>query len=745
MAARTTTTPGMTPRVARLSPPQTRPRRPRLRRVLRWTLWLAVPVVAVGIGGVVGVLYTFANVPLPEKAPTAQAIVFMDRYGHQLTTLAPEENRSEVPVETISPNMKAAVLAAEDRGFYHHGAISYRGLARAAFANVVQRRVAQGGSTITQQYVKNAIPDVGRERTLFRKLKEAIMAVKLEQKYSKDQILGFYLNTIYFGRGAYGVEAAARTYFPKVGHRPETNSRNLTPAQAAFLAGAIRSPEFYSRPENAQSARARRNIVLQNMALQGALTQEQAAKAMAVPLGVSDNRSSPTVSGIARSPAPYFFEKVRQQLVDRLGEQRANLGGFKVITTLDPSMQRAATTAVRQVLTRPGDPEASLVAIDPRSGAVRAMYGGRNYQKQQFNLATDAMRQAGSTMKPFVLEQWLKDGNSVRATFPGPPKIVVDGQQIHNYGGESYGTVDLLKATRDSINTVYMQLIEKAQAPRVAEIAGATGVSDVLSSLEHRPDVTQNPSRAHPSLALGANGVSALQLASAYGTWANRGLHAQPYLIEGIEDLAGRRIQLIDVHGRKFPQRAPPRRVVSAEIADTINGALQGVVERGTGTAAQIGRPAAGKTGTTNDYTDARFVGYTPDLVASVWMGYQDERHKLLNVHGIPQVSGGSLPALMWRDFMSRALSGGPPTPFAQPDPASAGQAQTAAPSTTAAPPKSTAPPTTVPRTTHPPSTTTPPSSTTGITLPSSTVPPKSTRPPGAESEPPTEPPPGGG
>ena len=744
MAARTTTTPGMTPRVARLSPPQTRPTRPRLRRVLRWALWLAVPVVAVGIGGVVGVLYAFANVPLPEKAPTPQAIVFQDRTGHPLTTLAPEENRREVPVETISPNMKAAVLAAEDRGFYHHGAISYRGLARAAFANVVQRRVAQGGSTITQQYVKNAIPDVGRERTLFRKLKEAVMAVKLERKYSKDQILGFYLNTIYFGRGAYGVEAAARTYFPSVGNRPPTNSGNLTPAQAAFLAGVIRSPEFYSRPENAQSARARRNIVLQNMAQQGSLTQEQAAKAMAVPLGVSDKPSSRGSSGIARSPAPYFLEKVRQQLVDRLGEQRANLGGFQVRTTLDPNLQRAATTAVRQVLSRRGDPEASLVAIDPKTGAVRAMYGGRNYQAQQFNLATDAMRQAGSTMKPFVLEQWLKDGNSVRATFPGPPKIVVDGQQIHNYGDESYGTVDLLKATRDSINTVFMQLIEKAQAPRVAEIAGATGVNDLLSSLEHRPNLTR-----HPSLALGASGVSTLQLASAYGTWANGGVHVQPYLIEDIYDLAGRRIELIDEHGSKFGTHKPQqRRVVSPEVANTINGALQGVIERGTGTAAQIGRPAAGKTGTTNDYTDARFVGYTPDLVASVWMGYLDERHKLLNVHGIPQVSGGSLPALMWRDFMSRALFGAPPTPFAPPDPASAGQAPIAPPSTTA-PPRTTAPPTTVPQTTHPPSTTTPASSTTGITLPSSTTPPpKSTiKPPGpgTESEPPTEPPPGGG
>ena len=306
----------MTPRVARLAPP---PKRSRLRRVLRWSLWLAVPVVAVGLGSVIGLFYAFSNVPLPDKVPTSQAIILLDKNGHQLTTLAPEQNRREVPPETISKQMKAAVLAAEDREFYRHGALSYRGVARAAFANIVQRRVAQGGSTITQQYVKNAYANVGRERTVFRKLKEAIIAVKLEQKYSKDDILGFYLNTIYFGKGAYGVEAAARTYYPKVGNRPETKAKNLTPAQAAFLAGVIRSPEFYSKPENARLALARRNVVLRSMVLQGALTPEQGAKAMAVPLGISTEK--PGAAGIAHSPAPYFFEKVRQQLVDRIGQR----------------------------------------------------------------------------------------------------------------------------------------------------------------------------------------------------------------------------------------------------------------------------------------------------------------------------------------------------------------------------------------------------------------------------------------
>ena len=323
-------------------------------------------------------------------------------------------------------------------------------------------------------------------------------------------------------------------------------------------------------------------------------------------------------------------------------------------------MQTAAVAAVKRSLPGSKDPQAAVVAIDPKTGAVRAMYGGRNYQKQQFNLATDAMRQAGSTMKPFVLEQWLKDGYSIKSTFKGPSKIIVDGQEIHNYGDASYGWVDLQQATRSSINTVYMQLIEKAGPARVADIARKTGVNAVLSSNERRPNLTPNP-----SLALGSSGLSTLQLASAYGTWANRGVHLEPYLIEDVTDLAGRPIELNAGNNRSLGRhQLKPVRVVDENVAKTINQTLSGVIQRGSGTAARIGRPAAGKTGTTNDYTDARFVGYTPDLVASVWMGYLDERQKLYNVRGIPAVSGGSLPAVIWRDFMTQATSGSPRDPL---------------------------------------------------------------------------------
>jgi len=700
----------MTPRVSRLERPAPNPRR---HRGLRWALWLVVPVAAVVIGGVVGFVYAFAKVPLPDKVPTAQAIVILNRVGQELATLTPEENRREVPLRDISPAMRAAVVAAEDRDYYHHGAISYRGLARAAVANVTRHRVSQGGSTITQQYVKNAF--VGHQRTLFRKLREAIIAVKLEKKFSKDQILEFYLNTIYFGRGAYGAEAAARTYFPHLkcnaqgrACEPATTARNLTPAQAAFLAGAIRNPEFYSKPRNAHYAVARRNVVLRSMAAQGALTQAVATKATSAPLGVG---APPKPGGIVHSGVPYFLEKVRQSLVDQLGAERVNLGGFRVRTTLDPRMQRAANAAVKRYLGGKGDPLAALVAVDPATGAVRAMYGGDDYKARKFNLATDSMRQAGSTMKPFVLEQWLKEGFSVKSAFKGPAKIVVDGQPIHNFGDESFGWVDLLQATRESINTVYMQLIEKAGPANVAQLAMDTGVGATLSSTEHRPHLDKLP-----SLALGASEVSTLQLASAYGTWANRGVHVQPYVIEDITDLAGEPIRIADVHGQPAERhQVRGRRVVDENVADTVNMALSGVIKDGTGRNADIARPAAGKTGTTNDFTDARFVGYTPNLVASVWMGYDNPHRKLENVHGQRAVSGGSFPALIWHDFMTLSLRGTQPLAFHPPtfDGQALNSTTTVAPATVTLPPTTTEPSSSVPPSSrsHGPKTTWPASS----------------------------------
>jgi len=665
--------PTITPsRAARHAKPESQepPPRSRLRRILRWALWLAVPVLAICAGTVIGLVYAFARVPLPDEVPTAQTIVFLDQSGRrEIGTLTAQENRRVVPLDKIKLHTRQAVLAAEDRDFYEHGAISWRGLARATAANLLRRRISEGGSTITQQYVKNAFPGVGRDRTLFRKLKEAVIAVKLERKHSKDEILEFYLNTVYFGHGAYGIDAAARTYFswPASKGRPakKVTVEDLTPAQSALLAGMIRSPEFYGTKEHAVSAKARRNYILQVMVDRGWLPAKQGQAAIASKLGVN---FEPKRGGIVNSQAPHFLEKVRQYLVDKYGAEAVNMGGFRVRTTLDMTMQEQAKRAVRAVLDRAGDPRAALVAIDPRNGAVRAMYGGKDYKTRQWNYATDSIRQAGSTMKPFVLAQALADGISVESSFDGPAELEVKGRKYHNYDDTNFGWMTLQEATRLSVNTVYIQLMDKLQdgPQRVAALAKRHGLTAELnlgtavkpgkSPLERRPVL-----RPYLPLALGSGDVTTLQLASAFGTWANRGWHQAPHLVQKVVDSNGRVIEQHDY-------RTKGVQVIHENQADTINMVLRRAVESGTGTAARLfDRQVAGKTGTTSDYTDARFVGYTPGLVTSVWLGYDNPKHKLYNLHGLRAVSGGTLPAQIWRNFMVEATRGTPPQPFVEP------------------------------------------------------------------------------
>jgi penicillin-binding protein 1A len=642
-----------------------------------------VPAVAVAAGTVVGLIYAFARVPLPAEVPTAQTIVFLDETGkREIGTLSAQENRRVVKLAKIPEHARRAVLAAEDRDFYEHGAISWRGLARASAANLLRRRISEGGSTITQQYVKNAFPGVGRDRTLFRKLKEAVIAVKLERKFSKDQILEFYMNTVYFGRGAYGIDAAARTYF-------QQRVENLKPGQSALLAGVIRSPEFYGKKEHATSAKARRNYILQAMVDRGWLTAKAGRAAIASKLGVNWSTKR---GGIVNSQAPFFLEKVRQYLVARYGAEAVNLGGLRVRTTLDMGMQRQADATVRRIMNDPKhDPRAALVAIDPRNGAVRAMYGGRSFKSRQWNYATDSIRQAGSTMKPFVLAQALNDGISVNTPYPGPAELIVNGEDFKNYGDANYGMMTLRDATRLSVNTIYVQLMQVVGPKRVAEFARAHGLAAELGGPAD-PKRDPRPLEAPPvlkpvlALSLGSGDVTTLQLASAFGTWANRGIHQAPHLVEKVVDSKGRVLE--DHRGQQGTQ------VIARELADTMNLVLRGAVENGTGTGARLyGREVAGKTGTTSDYTDARFVGYTSDLVTSVWLGFDDPKKKLVNVRGYDGISGGSLPAQIWHDFMDEATRNRPSQPFLLPERLGGQVLNTT----------TTAPPVTVPPTTQPP------------------------------------------
>jgi penicillin-binding protein 1A len=704
-------------RAARHAPP---PERSRLKRVLRWALWLLVPMLAVIAGSLVGLVYAFAKVPVLDRVPAAQTTVFLDRRGAEIGTLSPTENRRIVPLADIPKNMQLAVLAAEDRDFYKHGAISYKGMVRALLANVRNVGVSQGGSTITQQYVKNAYPSVGRSRNLFRKLKEAVIAVKLEKRYTKDQILGFYLNTVYFGKGAYGVDAASRVFF---GNRP---AKKLTLAQSALLAGSIRAPEFYSKKQNFTSTKARRDFVLRVMEERGWITAKQATAAIRTRVRESTKEPS---SGIAESKAPYFLENVRKYLVAKYGATRVARSGFRVQTTIDMGMQRQAAAAVHGVLNRKGDPRAALVAIEPKTGAVRAMYGGSNQAKAPFDYATGALRQAGSTMKPFVLEQALNEGLSANSVFPGPNKLTVAGQEYTNFGEESYGDITLMDATKHSVNTVYVQLAEKVGPRKVAELSLRTGLADLIRNGEKPPGELYDPGHQNrdldsPVIALGPASVSTLQLASAYGTWADQGVHNPAYLVEKVTESGGRVVE-------RHQNRGVP--VVQPNVANTITAALRGVVEGGTATAARLpDRQVAGKTGTTSNSRDARFVGYDSNLVTSVWIGYEnkpgDPPRPLTNIHGIREVTGGSLPAVIWRNFMLEATRDLPAVPFPEPtfDGLVLNSTTTSATTTTTTAP---APPTTVPRHTFPPRTTEPPQPP-STTLPfASTTEPQSTGP----------------
>jgi penicillin-binding protein 1A len=716
MAARppTFTPPSRAPvpsRAARHAPP---PERSRLKRVLRWALWLIVPMLAVIAGSLVGLVYAFAKVPVLDQVPAAQTTVFLDRKGAEIGTLSPTENRRIVPLSDIPKNMQLAVLAAEDRDFYKHGAISYKGMLRATLANLRHAGVSQGGSTITQQYVKNAYPSVGRSRNLFRKLKEAVIAVKLEKKYSKDQILGFYLNTVYFGKGAYGVDAASRVFFD---NRP---AKKLTLAQSSLLAATIRAPEYYSKQQNFTSTKARRDFVLRVMEERGWITQKQAAAA--IQTRVRESTKEPS-SGIAESRAPYFLEKVRQYLVAKYGATRVAQSGFRVQTTVDMSMQRQADAAVHGVLNQKGDPRAALVAIDPKTGAVRAMYGGSNQAKQPFDYATDALRQAGSTMKPFVLEEALNEGYSVNSVFRGPNKLTVQGEEYSNFGRENYGDITLMDATRHSVNTVYVQLAEKVGPRKVAELSLRTGLADAVRNGEKPNELydpqDKNPNLTSPVVALGPASVSTLQLASAYGTWANQGIHNPAYLVEKVTDSSG---QLVERH----QSRATP--IVQPNVANTITAALRGVVDSGTATAARLpDREVAGKTGTTSNSRDARFVGYDSNLVTSVWVGYENKPGQkprpLVHIHGIEEVTGGSLPAVIWHNFMLEATRNLPPQPFPQPTfggmvlNATTTSATTTTATTVAPPPTDTQP-----NRTLPPQTTQPPAPSSTAPVPTTTL-----------------------
>lgn len=582
----------------------------------------------------------------PSAAQTTQ-ILAAD--GTLITTFHAGEDRELVPLEGIPQVLIDAVVAVEDERFWEHSGVDPRAILRAARANAGAQAVVEGGSTITQQYIKNTY--TGREQNLARKIKEASLAIQFEQRHTKERILELYLNSVYFGNGAYGVQAAAQEYFG-------VPVAQIDLPRAALLVGLIRTPSTTDPFKDPEGATARRLLVLERMAQVGKVSDEEAAAAAATPLNL---RTTPEAR---RYPAPHFVEQVRKFLLEneafgKTPEQRRNLvfrGGLRVQTTLDLGLQAQAEKAVSLVLSRPDrDPEAAVVTIDPKTGDVKALIGGRDFfgpsPAAKFDLATQGRRPAGSAFKPFVLATAMKEGISLGTVYRAPSRIVLQtpgggSWPVDNYEGSGGGSLDLVDATVKSSNTVYAQLILDVGAEDAIATAAEMGI--------------RSPLNPYPSAVLGTNDVTPLDMASAYSTLANRGLATPPTFVTRVTDAKGR---VLYEHSRGS------RRVLSSALVADEVAVLQQVVQRGTGEKAKIGRPVAGKTGTGQRWRDAWFVGFTPELTTAVWVGFPDAQRSMVPPTTRIRVTGGSWPAEIWQLYMAAALAQRPITPFPAPPP----------------------------------------------------------------------------
>ena len=636
----------------RSEPAGPRRRRRRIRKLRLLALLGVLGVLAVtafSYGVIVAVSGQLRGLdPFHQKQEQVDGYVYAGDGHTILAVLRGSQSRVLVHSADISPFMKQAIVATEDKRFYEHRGVDIRGMGRALWADIRHKGAVQGGSTITQQFVKNAL--TGNARSVTRKLKEATLAWQLEQKWSKDQILTAYLNTIYFGNGAYGVERAARTYF---GHR----AKKLTLAEAALLAGIPEDPTLYDPVAHPQTAKARRTTVLKLMLAQKIIEPGQFRSAERAPMPKPQNVHLSGVQGLA----PYFGEYVKQQLIVRFGAKKVFGSGFKVDTTINFQLQSLARAAIHKWLPSPNGPQAALVALDPRSGAVLAMYGGNSFHVSQFNLATQGERQPGSAFKPFVLATALKEGISPLTTFVSKPISIFLGNKywyVHNYEGEYLGPIDLAKAITVSDNSVFSQLTKVVGPAEVVQTAKQMGITSKLQS--------------YFGIGLGVEAVNPLEMARAYASFANGGFRVDGSVFgnepRAITTIANQQGDVV------YANKPVSKRVLSPAEDELLTQLLQGVVTSGTGTAAALpDRPAAGKTGTTENYGDAWFVGYTPQLVTAVWVGYPNKLVPMrTEFHGHPVV-GGTYPALIWKSFMESALAAmhAQPETFTPPPPLS--------------------------------------------------------------------------
>ena len=605
--------------------------------------------VAAGIGGSAAVIAYGSSCDLDSLQSVeigSNSFVYAAD-GSLLGSIPAEKNREPVTAGDMSIWVRKATIAIEDRRFLEHNGVDVEGTARAAVANIRAGEIVEGGSTITQQLVRNLY--ISREQTVQRKVKEACLATKLDRARSKEWILTTYLNQVFYGNRAYGIEAASRTYFSKP-------ASDLLVAEAALLAGLTQAPSVFNPFTVPARALVRRNEVLRAMLETGEITPRVYKLAAATKLNL---RRGEVYDAIRE---PYFFGYVRDRLIEEYGPQPVRSGGLKVYTTIIPRYQRLAESAIRDTLDESDDPAAALISISPRTGAIRAMAAiVPNRPKNQFNLLSQARRQPGSTFKTFVLAAAVEQGVNPDSTYyvsapftyrPHPAGNCDDGSWwcVKTYANDYYGWSSIRSATLRSDNSVYAQLTLDVTPEKVADVARRMGVRSQL-------DVK---GAYVPSIGLGSIAVSPLDIASSYATLAAEGVYAEPMAI--------RRVVLDDgtVDTRAGWGKPKRRRAISEGTAAIVTRVLEHNIQSGTGTRAAFGRPAAGKTGTAELNVDAWFAGYTPELATAVWMGYTRAEIPLDSVHGVA-VTGGSFPAEMWRLFMEPALEGREALPFPEP------------------------------------------------------------------------------
>jgi penicillin-binding protein 1A len=642
-------------------PARGRPRLKRLRLLCILFAVLLLGLVSFVFGMFMAVASDLPSLDNKAEFDNARNSVLLDDQGRPLAVLS-RQNQILVTPQQIPPVVKDAAIAIEDKRFRTNGGIDVRGIARAFLQDIVHKGAVQGASTIEQQFVKNAL-QAQAHRTLFEKLREAALAYQLAHKWSKEKILTEYLNTIYFGNGAYGIESAARTYFgADVNHlgcgtlKHKLCVEELRPWEAALLAGIIKSPTYYDPVTNPQAARERRDLVLREMLRQGYLTESDYREGVGQALPAPRDVQPPHQTLAEGVDAGYFASWVQQQVIERYGATRAFDGGLRIKTTLDLDLQRAAEQAVNGYLPGPEGPTAALVAIENSTGEVRAMVGGRDYEKTPFNLATEGERQPGSSFKAFDLAAALQDGISPESVWSSRVKefVVPDTQGrerfvVHNDESSYAGSTTLTDATAYSDNSVYAEVGIHVGTHKIARVAHLMGITTPVST---------NPAMTIGGLKVG---VTPLDMAHAYETIAHGGQRVSGSLAGAA--LAPVGIQEVDAGGRTLPDgqhrdvnRVSASRVLPGSVASTETSMLETVLQYGTAHAAALGVFAAGKTGTTSNFGDAWFVGWDSKYTVAVWVGYPDKLVPMTTEFNGKPVFGGTYPALIWHDFMTAAM-----------------------------------------------------------------------------------------